>query len=153
MKNQLIFIASMFVVLACRDANTKFLGKIDGRWQVNTATYSGGAGRDSTATLSTTFLTFDPCSASSNGGSPSNCKLQYTSNNQQFSFAYQATNEGKSIYISPTSQMSDASYREVADRIAGGYEVLTSSDNALVIRRSLAGSGSKYQYVQFSASK
>ena len=153
MRTPLAFIVSVFVVLACGNDNTKLLSRIDGRWQVKTATYLGGLGRDSTATLANAFLTFDPCSASTNGGSPSNCQAQYIVNNQAFGFTYQATNDGKSLYISPTSQMSNASYREVADKIAGSYEILTLSDNALVMRRSLAGLGLPFQTVQFSATK
>ena len=73
--------------------------------------------------------------------------------NQLFYFTYQAPNQGQSIYISPTGEMKAPSYRAVASQIAGSYEVLTLSDNLLVMRRSLQGAGSAWQSVQFSASK
>jgi hypothetical protein len=138
---------------ACQSETKQLLSALDGRWAVTTATYSGGSRPDSVATLTSTYLTFERCSSSANGSSPTNCRAEYTLNSQLYSFTYQAPNEGKSLYLSATNQMSDPSYRAVASQVAGSYDVLTLSNNLLVMRRSLSGTGSTYQTVQFSASK
>jgi hypothetical protein len=154
MKRTLASALFILVLCACQDSTSKLLKAIDGRWQIKTATYSGGTGRDSVATFSTASFNFDHCSSSANGSGPANCQMDFTNDtNQLFGFTYQAPNQGQSLYISPTGETKAPNYQAVASQIAGSYEVLTLTDNLLVMRRSLQSTGSAYQSVQFSASK
>ncbi|MFD2572855.1 hypothetical protein ACFSUS_19595 [Spirosoma soli] len=150
-----LFVTAVTALSACEDTNTKKLLKtIDGRWQIKTATYSGGTTADSIASFKTAAFVFDRCSSSANGGSPTNCTLSFIDDNDRpFAFSYQAPNKGESLYFTPAQRTNDSTYQRVIDQIAGSYQVVTLSENLLVIRRSLQAPGSLYKTVEYSASR
>ncbi len=153
MKKVLVFFTLMIIQMACQDDTKQLLNTIDGRWQVNTVTYTSRTGRDSVATLKSTHLNFDRCTKTANQSGPSSCSVEYMIDNQKFAFTYQAPDGGKSLYISPTSQMNDPAYKQIAELVSGGYEVITLTGQLLVIRRPLQGTTPGYEFIQYSATK
>ncbi len=153
MKNALTLFALVAILMGCQDDTKQLLKKIDGRWKINSVTYKSQSSRDSTASSTAIFLNFDACSVSTNKGGPSNCSAAYTIGSQQYPFTYQAPNGSKALYISPINQMSDPAYKQIANQLSGSYEIISLSEDALIIRRPLQGSIPGFEFIQYSATK
>lgn len=158
MKNSFVYAALLCAsaeLIACHDDTKELLKTIDGQWEVKSIQFTNKTGRDSTVTPSQAYLNFESCSKSSNNGSPNNCALQYRLGSQNYNFTYQANGEKtKSIYVTPTASQ-DPVYQQIANVVAGSYEILTLASTSLVLRKksNCTGGTEACDYIQLTAAK
>lgn len=154
MKKSLILCGFLVAFAACKDDTKQLLKTVDGVWQVNTITYRRIAGPDSIARPQAVVLNFRNCGKTSNNTSPNNCGVNYIADGANyFPFVYQADGKYQTIYINSNGPTNTPEFRQVADQLIGGYQVLTLNDHELVIERDLQGSSAGFVSVRYSTSK